>query len=641
MNKYDGLAKIIVQNVGGKSNINSITHCVTRLRFKLKDESKANTELLKNTDGIVTVIQSGGQYQVVIGNHVPDVYETVTKAAGFVSQGENQDSKDETQKKGSIGARLIDIISGVFAPTLGVLAATGMIKGLLALFCYVKILPESSGTYQLLYSVADGFFHYLPIFLGFTAAKKFGVNQFTGMALGTALLYIGDVYALTAQEPLATIFSGTAFATSVYTKFLGIPVLLPANGYASSVVPIILAVFLASKVEKFWKKIIPDVVKTFLVPMFTLMICVPLTFIMVGPVASLLTSLVGVITQAAYDFSPLFAGLLVGAFWQILVIFGLHWGMIPIAMANFGTLGYDFVLSPFFAASFAQTAVVLAILIKTKNKKLKSIAIPAFISGVFGVTEPAIYGVTLPKKKPFVISCIGASIGGAVISVAGVRSYMMGGMGVFGITSYINNKTKDISSMIWALMGVAVGIVISFLLTIIIYKDSAEETGEKDTKITPSLKSENRVEKISSPLTGRVKALEEVSDDAFSQGILGKGVAITPTKGVIVAPEDGVIETFFPTHHALGILTDSGAELLIHVGVDTVKLEGKYFKAKVKQGEKVKKGQKLLEFNIDLIKKEGYSMDTSVIITNSETYKEIIPTTAIDVTCGDVLINAI
>lgn len=641
MNKYDGVAKIIIQNVGGKSNISSIAHCVTRLRFKLKDESKANTEVLKNTEGIVTVIQSGGQYQVVIGNHVPDVFDVVMRLTGLGIPYEDQEDNGDPKQKSSIGAKLIDTISGVFAPTLGVLAATGMIKGLLALLVFLKVVPETSGTYQLLYSVADGFFHYLPIFLGFTAAKKFGVNQFTGMALGAAMLYVNDVYALATQEPLSTIFTGTAFATSVYTKFIGIPVLIPASGYASSVVPIILSVYLASKIEKFWKKIIPDVVKTFLVPMLTLMICVPLTFIVVGPIASFLTSLVGLATKAAFDFSPLLAGVLIGTFWQILVIFGLHWGLVPIALTNLGTLGQDFVLSPYLAASFAQTAVVLAILLKTKNKKLRSIAIPAFISGIFGVTEPAIYGVTLPRKKPFIISCIGAAIGGGIIAVAGVKSYMLGGMGVFAFTSYINTKTNDISSMIWGLIGSVVGMGVSFLLTMIVYKDNPEEITAGETNKEKSRNSTNSEKRILSPLTGEVKSLKEVSDDAFSKEVLGKGAAVIPTEGVIVAPEDGIVETFFPTHHALGILTNSGVELLIHVGVDTVKLDGKYFVPKVKEGEKVKRGQVLLEFDIDAIKREGYSIDTPVIITNTADYSAITFTTASKVSRGDELLNAV
>jgi PTS system beta-glucosides-specific IIC component len=616
--KYDSLAKTIVENVGGKSNVISLTHCITRLRFKLKDAKKANTELLKKTEGVVTVIQSGGQYQVVIGNHVSDVFAAVNQVGGF-DQGGSQEIQGE---KMSPGAAFIDVISGVFAPALGVLAATGMIKGFLSLFVYFNILSDQSGTYLLLYAVADGFFHYLPVFLGYTAAKKFNVNLFIGMALGAALMYINDVTALAGHEVVSTLFGGTPFSMNVYGTFLGLPITLPASGYASSVVPIILAVFVASKVEKFFKKVVPDVIKTFVVPMLTLTVCTPLTFIVVGPIASVLTSLVGLITAFSYSLSPTVAGIIVGGFWQVLVIFGLHWGMIPIAMTNFGTLGYDFVLAPFFTASFAQTAVVLAILMKTKNQQLRSLSIPAFISGLFGVTEPAIYGITLPRKKPFIISCIGAAVGGAIIGTAGVNSYMLGGLGVFGFTSYINNETRDISHMVWVLIATAIAMGISFVLTFMLFKDDPKDLAEnKDAKATTKNVGE---QKIYSPIKGKVVSLKEVSDQAFSSEALGKGVAIMPDEGKVFAPVDGEIVTIFNTKHAIAIKSDEGAEILIHIGMDTVKLEGKYFNAKVAQGDRVKKGQLLVEFNKEEIEKEGYSMLTPIVITNANEFTDVV-----------------
>jgi len=611
--KYDGLARIIIQNVGGKDNVLSLSHCITRLRFKLKDESKANTEVLKNTDGVVTVVQSGGQYQVVIGNHVPDVFAVVNEIGGF-GQG-SSDEVAEADNDMGIGAKLIDIISGVFAPALGVLAATGMIKGLLALLAYFGILSATGGTYIILYAVADSFFHYLPILLGYTAAKKFNVNLFTGMALGGSLMYIDDVTALAGSEIISTMFANSPFAMNVYTTFLGIPVTLPASGYASSVVPIILGIYLASKIEKFWKKVIPDVVKTFLVPMLTLTVTAPLIFILVGPVASVLTSLVGLLTSAAYNLSPVIEGIVIGGLWQVLVIFGLHWGTIPIVMSNFGTYGYDFILSPFFAASFAQTAVVAAILVKTKDKRTRSLAIPAVISGIFGVTEPAIYGITLPKKKPFIISCIGGAIGGAIIGGAGVNSYMMGGLGIFGFPSYVNPAANDISGMKMAGVGVAVAMIFSFIATLFTYKDDETKVATKktNTEIT-----------VFNPIKGEIKELSTLTDPAFSSGALGKGIAINPTEGKVFAPVDGQVVTFFPTKHAMGIKSETGAEILIHVGMDTVKLEGKYFTAKVAQGDYVKKGQLLLEFDIAGIKSEGYSLETPVVITNSDNYADIV-----------------
>ncbi|GAB6109841.1 beta-glucoside-specific PTS transporter subunit IIABC [Fusibacter bizertensis] len=612
--KYDALAKIIINNVGGKSNVVSLTHCITRLRFVLKDESKANTELLKKTDGIVTVMQSGGQYQVVIGNHVPDVYEVVNQIGGFTTTAD-----DKTAPKGSIGSRFIDTVSGIFQPMLGVLAATGMIKGLLALFVFFKLIDASSGVYQLLNAAGDGFFHFLPIFLGFSAAKKFKVNQFVGMALGASLMYVNDVVVMASGTSISTMFEGSSYAMNVYSTFFGLPITIPMSGYASSVIPVILAVYMASKVEGLFKRIIPDVVKVFLVPMFTLMVATPITFIVIGPIASLLTSLIGVLTSSAFALSPIVAGLFLGALWQVLVIFGLHWGVVPLAFVNLGSLGYDYILSMIFAASFAQTAVVMAIAIKTKDVKLKALSIPAIISGFFGVTEPAIYGISLPRKKPFYISCIAASIGGGILGFLGVKTFIMGGLGVFGIPSMINPATNDVSSMVGALIAVGVAMVIAFVATYVTFKD--DEVVEATGSIAEDTKADNV---LTSPLTGLMMNLAEVNDAAFSTGALGKGLAILPTEGKLYSPVDGEVVTLFKTKHAIGVKSDTGIEVLMHVGMDTVKLEGKYFNAKVNQGDHVKKGDVLLEFDIDAIKGAGYSMVTPVLITNHEKYADLV-----------------
>ena len=629
--KYDGLARIIIQNVGGKSNVVSLTHCITRLRFKLKDESKANTEVLKATDGIVTVLQSGGQYQIVIGNHVPDVYAVVNQIGGFGGEGAAVDSGEREKMT------LIDIISGIFSPLLGVLAATGMVKGLLALASFCG-MSETSGTYIILYSVADGFFYFMPIFLGYMAAMKFGMNKFVGMAIGAALVY-PNIVDLTSLEPIGTIFAGTAFETNIYTKFLGIPVLLPGGGYASSVIPVILSVFVGAKIEKLWKKIIPDVVKNFLVPMCTLLVIIPLTFLVVGPIASLAASAIGWVTSGAYSLSPIIAGLIVGGLWQVLVIFGLHWGLVPIMMNNISILGYDAVMSPYFTATFAQTAVIVAILIKTKDKNIRSLAVPAAISGTFGVTEPAIYGISLPKKKPFIISCIASAIGGAVIGALNVKCYIFGALGIFAFPSYIDKATNDLSSMYGALIGVVVAIVIAFVLTMITYKDEEKKPAAKiEEKPAASGKSMKK-SMIVSPLKGMVKPLSEVEDEAFSSGALGQGIAIEPMEGKLTAPADGTISAFFPTGHAIGMTTEDGAEILMHVGMNTVKLEGKYFTPKAKQGDHVKKGQVLLEFDIQKIKKAGYSTVTPVLITNSDQYTDIVPTDAKQANRGDTILT--
>lgn len=478
--KYDGLARIIIQNVGGKSNIISVAHCITRLRFKLKDESKANKEVLESTDGVIKVMQAGGQYQVVIGNQVNDVYDAVLEvghltAAGAVDEDGNAVEEDNAGggKKSPV-SMLIDVISGTLQPTLGVLAATGIIKGLLALFDFIGLIPSTSGTYQVWYAVADGFFYFLPIILGYTAAKKFKINEFIGMAIGIALCYPAMVNS-TAGEVLGTVLTGTSFEMSYYQTFLGIPVIMPASGYTSSVVPIILAVAIAAPLEHWLKKVIPDVIKLFVVPFVTLVIMVPLTYLVIGPVASILCSILSLVFNAIYSIpvvGGIIGGILIGAFWQVLVIFGLHWGLVPLAMINYGLMGYDTFLSPYFCVSFAQTFVVLAIILKTKNEKTKKVAIPAFISGIFGVTEPAIYGVTLPKKKPFVYSCIAGAIGGAFTGFMNTRSYSIGGLGLFGLPSFIDTTgDMGITNMIYIIIAILIASAVGFGLTYALYKD--------------------------------------------------------------------------------------------------------------------------------------------------------------------------
>lgn len=477
--KYDGLARIIIQNVGGKSNIISVAHCITRLRFKLKDESKANKEVLESTDGVIKVMQAGGQYQVVIGNQVNDVYDAVLEvghlaAAGAVDEEGNAVEETSGGGKKSPVSLLIDVISGTLQPTLGVMAATGIIKGLLALFDFLGLIPAASGTYQVWYAVADGFFYFMPIVLGYTAAKKFKVNEFIGMAIGIALCYPAMVNS-TAGTVLGTVFTGTAFEISYYLTFFGIPVIMPASGYTSSVVPIILAVAIAAPLEHWLKKVIPDVIKLFVVPFVTLIVMVPLTYLVIGPIASILCSILSLFFNAIYSIpvvGGLIGGVLIGAFWQVLVIFGLHWSLVPLAMINYSLLGYDFILSPYFCVSFAQTFVVLAIVLKTKDEKLKKIAIPAFISGIFGVTEPAIYGVTLPKKTPFIYSCIAGAIGGAFTGLMRTRSYSIGGLGLFGLPSFIDTTgVMGLTNMIYILIAILIASVAGFAMTYVLYKD--------------------------------------------------------------------------------------------------------------------------------------------------------------------------
>lgn len=617
MGKYRELAEKIVENVGGKDNINSLTHCITRLRFKLKDESKANDDVLKNMDGVVTIMHSAGQYQVVIGNHVGQVYEDVVDMTGLGGE-----SSAPVEASGSLFDRLIDVISGIFQPFLGALSAGGMIKGLNALLVAASVLTPESGTYIVLNAIGDAIFMFLPIAVAVAAAKKFGVNQYVGLVIGGALCYPaiqlstltggGDV------QPLYTLFSGSMFESPVYMTFMGLPFV--ANDYTSSVIPSILIVWMASKLQRPLRKVIPEVIQNFFVPFFLLLIALPIGFLVIGPVITILTNMLATGFDNLLAFSPILFGLIVGFFWQVLVMFGLHWSLIPIAILQLGTMGYSTALTGMFGASFAQTAAVAAMYFRLKNPKEKALVVPAVISGICGVTEPAIYGLSLPKKKPFIYSMIGGAVSGAFMTAMNVRSYVMGGLGVFGIPSYINQQTGDTSGAIYSVISIVIAAVIGFALTLFFWKDDtvvAEvEEGQKAMEV--------RKEIVTAPVTGTMMPLSTAKDQAFAQGVLGKGVVIHPTVGEVVAPFDGTVMTMFPTKHAIGLVSDNGLELLIHIGLDTVQLDGQFFESFVEQGAKVKRGDKLVTFDIKAIEEAGYSVETPVIVTNSADYLDII-----------------
>ncbi|WP_322155866.1 PTS transporter subunit EIIC [Paratractidigestivibacter sp.] len=480
--KYDGLARIIIQNVGGKDNVKSLAHCVTRLRFKLKDESLANDEILENTDGVIKVMHAGGQYQVVIGPHVTDVYDTVLaigkfQAGGLVDEDGNTLEEGEGESDGAPKKPvdvLIDLISSILQPVIPVLAASGMTKGLLSLLAFLGVVTSTDGAYQTIYAFADGFFYFLPVFLGITSAKKFGMNQFVGGAMGAALCY-PNMVAMKSADAIGSVFGGTFMEMSYSNTFFGLPIVFPSSGYTSSVVPIILAVLCAAKFWNAVDKKIPAALRFFATPMLTLIIFVPLTYLVIGPVAGVLTNLLALFFQSIYEI-PVVGGLLCGAvlggLWQVLVIFGLHWAVVPLILNNISALGYDAVFGGRQVCTHAQVGAVLAVLVKTKDKSIRDIAIPAAITGMFGTTEPAIYGVTLPKKTPFVMSCIASAIGGGFMGLMGAKQFMMGYSGLLGLPVYIDPAgTEGITNMIYYAIGIVIACVISFALTYVTYKE--------------------------------------------------------------------------------------------------------------------------------------------------------------------------
>ena len=627
MGKYESLAKEIIKNVGGKENINSLTHCVTRLRFKLKDESKANDEVLKNMDGVVTVMKSGGQYQVVIGNHVAEVYADVSSVVGIENTSSNG---NEEEKNTSLFNKAVDTISGIFQPILGVMSACGVLKGINALLIALGLYTNKSGCYVLINGMGDALFMFLPLFLGFTSAKKFNLKPTIGLAIGAAMCYPAlQLSTLSAGgEPLYTLFNNTIFASNVYLNFFGIPII--SMNYTSTVIPVIFVVYFASKCEKFFNKFVPDVVKFFLLPMLVIFVSLSVGFIVIGPVTTFASLIVSKIVFTIRDFSPLVSGAIVGACWQILVIFGMHWAFLPVHFNNIITLGYDTIITPYFGSTFATVGVVFAILLKTKNKKLKDVAFPSGISAVFGITEPAIYGVILPLKKPFVINCVVAGIVGGFFGLFDLHKFFMGGLGVFAFPGMINPDGTH-TNLIIAVIGALAAVVLAFIITWIIYKDKEvienNNTSSSNKNISSNENSSDKLlekETIFSPLKGKLLKLKDSKDEAFGSESLGKGALIIPEEGKVISPVNGTVSTVTPTLHAIGITSDSGIEILIHIGINTVELNGKYFKSNLKEGDKVSIGDILLEFDIDSIVKEGYSIESPIIVVNTDEYLDVL-----------------
>ena len=649
---YEDLSREIIADIGGKDNVVSVVHCTTRLRFKLKDMKKANDDKLKATAGVISVVKSGGQYQVVIGNNVADVYDTLVKVGGFSGGGSVSDD-DVDNSNMSLADKFIDLISGIFNPLLGAMCAGGMIKGFNAMFLAFGWLSTTSGTYVILNAIGDSLFYFLPIILGISSAKKFGINTYLGATIGAALCYPSIVSMASSKTALFTVFKGTFLEAPVHMTFLGIPVI--SMNYTTSVIPIIIAVWFASKVQKVARKIIPDVVKTFLVPFIVLLITVPVTFLVIGPVATWLGNGVAEIVSAIYNFSPVIAGILMGAFWQVFVIFGVHWGFVAVMMTNIAAMGFDPIIGLSFAASFAQTGVVLAMIFQTKDEKTRSIAIPAFVSGIFGVTEPAIYGLTLPRKKPFILSCIASAVGGGLIGLFGTKTYLMAGMGIFAIPCAMGKNGIDMG--VYGLMiGMAVAIVLGFALQMIFGKKSVDgnlaeqaavsatagSAGANDSANTDTVKAEvsyNREEELVAPINGQVVPLSDVKDEVFSSGSMGKGIAIEPQEGKVCSPLDGEVVMVFPTGHAIGLKSTNGAEVMIHIGMDTVELEGKGFTTLVKKGQAVKKGDPLIKFDMEAIKKAGFKLTTPIVVTNSNEYQEITAIADGTITIGTALLD--
>ena len=612
MGKYSKLAEDIIKNVGGKENIIDLKHCITRLRFNLKDESIANDDILKNMDGVITVMKSMGQYMVVIGEHVPHVYTEVCEKIGMKPYG-GQEGEEAKEKKSSLFNRVLNVVMGGMGPCLNMICASGIVKGVTTLLTVSGIIKPEDGIYLLLTAIGDAIFFYLPLMLGQNVAKKLEMDPFLGFLIGAIMCY-------PAINGVDINLFGHVFNTT----------------YTGSFLPVVFMIAAAAPLERFFKKYVPDLVSNFIVPVLVLIIVIPIGFVLIGPVANLIGVGINYGMNSLIEVSPLIAGTLLAGFYQVFVLFGVSGVLYMFPFMDLMQGIPSQLMAYTYFACFAQIGVVLAIYLKTKDKKLKSIALPAFISGIFGVTEPAIYGVTLPRIKMFVVSCIGSATAGIVVYFANIMMYTYAGMGVIGLLGLLNPKGPEILPLV---IATVVPFVFSFVVAYLTYKDDEVEA-KIETKVDGKVEKTGK-ETVFAPIKGEVAPLKESADAAFACEALGKGIVIKAEEGKVVAPFDGVVRTLFPTKHAIGIASDNGCEMLIHVGYNTVQLEGKYFESFVTQGDTVKKGDLLVSFDINQIKEEGYSIETPVVITNTDNYLDIIETKNKSVEAGEELLTVI
>ncbi|MEY8308363.1 beta-glucoside-specific PTS transporter subunit IIABC [Erysipelotrichaceae bacterium 51-3] len=616
--KYETLAADIIEQVGGKENINTAYHCQTRLRFKLKDESSAHDEVLKNMDGVAGVIRNAGVYQVVIGTHVADVFEEVEKLAGL-DQKEAADAPEE--KKGALNT-VIDFVASVFQPVIPALSGAGMVKAVLALLVVFHVITNDSQTYILLNMFADAVFYFLPVMLAYTEAKKLKCNQI--LAAATALILLHPTW------------TGMVAAQEAVNFFEIIPFQLV--NYGNSVIPIILIVFVQSYLERWLNKVMPKSVNLVFVPMLVLIIMGTLSFSVIGPLGNIVGQYLATVFNFLAENAAWAPAVLVGGLLPVMVMFGIHNGIAPLGVMQMANLGYDSIFGPGCVCSnMAQASAGAVVAFREKKAKEKQLATAGSITAFMGITEPLLYGVNLPKKYPLYASMVGGACGGLYAGLTHTHRFATGSSGLPAVLLYIGDNTMTFfyNILISIVIACVVSAVLTWILASAFEKKAASKTvTETNTNTntsssqepTPVLsmnqeKPENEVVLATTP--GSILPLNTAPDEAFASGMLGQGAVIRPSKGEVVAPFDGKVSVFFPTKHAIGLTSQDGIEVLVHVGVNTVELNGKYFDAKVSQGDVVRKGQTLLNFDVDQIAKAGYPTETMVLVTNTPDFKSV------------------
>ncbi|HCU0019451.1 TPA: PTS glucose transporter subunit IIA [Enterococcus faecalis] len=595
---YQAIAKEILKDVGGKDNIVDVTHCYTRLRFVLKDTKQANKEALLQTEGVISVVESGGQYQVVLGNKVAHVYNALEPLLA-----QQLTTKTSTKEKNSLGNRILNTVAAIFTPVVPAIAASGMLKGILAIavmvannFYQVDLKPLN--TYIILSAASDALFYFMPVILGYSAAKVFKTNEYIAMVIGATLCY-PTIISLMTEESAVTLF--------------GLHV-TKAN-YVSTVIPIILAIFMLAYVQRFLEKVIPEVLKIIMVPTLSLLLMIPATLLLFGPIGIYLGDGVNWLYYYIMNFSPILLGGFIGGIWCVLVIFGAHRGLVPIGINDVARTGRQNLLAFAGAANFSQAGAAFGVFVRTKNKDLKAVAASATVTALFGITEPAIYWANLRLKKPMIYAVASGAAGGALMGWGGSYGTAFANQGLLTIPVYAEAGTK---AFICYLLGCGIAFFGAFLLTIFLgFNDLPLDESRQEPGLKTETGTVKEKQRIQAPVQGQLVSLDQINDEVFASQQMGKTLAIYPTEEQIVSPGNGQVTALYPTHHAIGLKLDNGAEILLHIGINTVELKGRGFERFVKAGERVRLGQKLLSFDKQIIQAAGYDPTVLVIVTNT------------------------
>ncbi|MGJ3434773.1 beta-glucoside-specific PTS transporter subunit IIABC [Serratia sp. Je.1.23.a] len=594
---YKQLGLEILLQVGGKDNVSKLTHCATRLRMEFNDDSKVQAKAIESLPGVISVVERGGQFQIVVGNNVQQTFRAMQKEFGDLS---GRQSEKNSQARGGVISQIISVISTTFTPVIPAITGAGMIKALLAILKLTGVIDAASPTYHLLDTIADAAFFFLPVLLAYGAAIKFECNPILAMTIAGALLHPNLAQMLAA---------GTVI------DFVGIPVRLA--DYAGSVLPIIFTVWLMSYIERFAEKVSPTMIKFFTKPMIILLVTAPLALVVVGPFGIFLNDLVAAGAAIVDGKASWLIPMLMGGLQPFLVITGTAWAMTPIATGQLSKNGFEMINGPgMLASNIAQGAATLCVAFRTKNKNLRQLASSAGFTALLGITEPSLYGVTLKLRKPLIAAMIGGGCAGIYAGLSGLVRYAFVSPGLAALPAFIGENPMNI---VHALITCAIAIVVTFALTWMLgFDDPVEETGSGVSEAVSGSE-----QQIVSPLNGQLVALAQVNDDVFSQGLLGQGVAIRPQEGVLRAPLTGEVVTFLPSMHAVGIKGDNGVELLVHIGIDTVNLAGQHFASELKVGDRVQVGDELVRFDLAAIVGLGYDITTPVLVVNSEAFPQL------------------